>query len=66
MICTKYNFDLVLKNLLMIGKVVKWMLKLGHLYQYRLMIYIDRESEELQKIKVKTVKKSRKCNIATV
>ncbi len=55
---TRYNFDLALKNLLMAGKVTKWMLRLGRLYQYRLAIHIDKESEELQKIEMRTVKKS--------
>ncbi len=31
-ICTRYNFNLVLKDPLMAEKVVKWMLRLGHLY----------------------------------
>ncbi len=54
----RYDFDLILKDLLITGKVAKWILKLGCLYQYKLMIYIDRESEELQKMKMKTVKKN--------
>ncbi len=58
LIYIRYNFDLVLKDLLMAGKVIKWMLKLGHLHQYRLAIYIDGESEELQKTEIKTAKKS--------
>ncbi len=62
----RHDFDLVLKDLLMAGKVVKWILRLGYLYQYRLAIYIDRKSEELQKAEMEAVKKSRKCNIAVV
>ncbi len=54
----RYDFDLVLKDLLMAKKVAKWMLKLGCLYQYRLAIYIGRKSEELQKAEVKTAKKN--------
>ncbi len=57
---TRYDFDLTLKNLLMTRKVMKWMLKLGHLHQYRLAIHIGGESEELQKMKVETAKKNRK------
>ncbi len=57
-IYTRYNFDLVLKDPLMARKVAKWMLRLGHLHQYRLVIYINRESEELQKVEVRTAKKS--------
>ncbi len=54
----KHDFDLVLKDPLMARKIVKWMLKLGHLHQYRLAIYIDKESEELEQTKMKTAKKS--------
>ncbi len=43
----RYDFDLVLKDPLVVGKVMKWMLRLGCLYQYRLAIYIGRELEEL-------------------
>ncbi len=57
-ICIRHDFDLVLKNLLMIKKIAKWMLRLGYLYQYKLAIYIGRESEELQKAEMKTTKKS--------
>ncbi len=62
----RYDFDLALKDPLMVGKVVKWILRLGRLYQYRLTIYIGRESEELQKTKVKAAKKSHKYNAATI
>ncbi len=62
----RYDFDLALKDLLMTKKVTKWILRLGHLYQYRLAIHIDRESKELQKTEMKTTKKSQKHNITTI
>ncbi len=65
-ICIRYDFDLALKDPLMIGKVTKWMLKLGHLYQYRLVIYIDKESEELQKAEMKAAKKNWKYNAIAI
>ncbi len=66
LIYTRYNFDLVLKDLLIARKVAKWILKLGYLYQYKLAIYIDKELEELQKTKIKAAKKSWKHNIKTI
>ncbi len=65
-ICIRYDFDFVLKDLLMAGKVAKWMLRLRYLYQYRLVIYIGGESEELQKTEVRAVKKSQKRSITAV
>ncbi len=64
-IYTRHDFDLVLKDLLVAGKVAKWMLRLGHLHQYRLAIYIGEESKELQKAEVGAVKKSQKHSAAT-
>ncbi len=63
---TRHNFDLALKDPLMAGKVAKWMLRLGHLYQYKLAIHIDGESEELQKTEVGTAKKSRKHSATAI
>ncbi len=56
---------LVLKDPLITRKVTKWILQLGHLYQHRLVIYIGRELEELQKTKIKAIKKHWKYNIIT-
>ncbi len=62
---TRHNFDLVLKDPLMARKVMKWILKLGCLYQYRLAIHIGGESEELQKAEMRTIKKNQKHNTTT-
>ncbi len=62
----KYDFDLALKDPLMVRKVAKWMLRLGHLHQYKLAIYIGRKSEELQKAEMKTAKKNWKYNITII
>ncbi len=62
----KHDFYLVLKDPLITGQVAQWMLKLVHLYQYKLALYIGGESEELQKMEMEAVKKNWKYNIAAI